>query len=105
MRKTISIISATLVLSSGIATADDLTMMIEQDLARLGYETGPVDGEETAETAIAISQFQAESGLEVDGEVTQQLARKLMAATPGSDGQSMPARQPMTFRQLQKIWA
>jgi peptidoglycan hydrolase-like protein with peptidoglycan-binding domain len=91
MRKTISIISATLVLSSGIATADDLTMMIEQDLARLGYETGPVDGEETMETAIAISQFQAESGLDVDGEVTQQLARKLMAATPGSDGQSMPA--------------
>ena len=33
--------------------------MIEQDLARLGYDTGPVDGEETLETTIAISKFQA----------------------------------------------
>ncbi len=52
------------------ASADDLTLMVEKDLAALGYATGPVDGEETMETVIAISKFQAENQLEVTGEVT-----------------------------------
>lgn len=73
------------------ATADELTMMVEQDLERLGYATGPVDGEETMETVIAISKFQAENNLAVTGEVTSDLARKLMAATPNSGGQVTPA--------------
>jgi len=73
------------------ATADDLTMMVEQDLARLGYETGPVDGEETMETVIAISKFQAENGMEVDGAVSQQLARALMGASANPGQQSAPA--------------
>jgi peptidoglycan hydrolase-like protein with peptidoglycan-binding domain len=94
MQKHISIASTVLVILAGIATtatADELTMMVEQDLKRLGYATGPVDGEETMETVIAISKFQAENNLEVTGEVTSDLARKLMAATPNSGGQAMPA--------------
>lgn len=91
MRKTVLIAGAVLVLLSGIATTDDLTMMVEQDLDRLGYETGPVDGEETMETVIAISQFQGANNMEVTGEVTPQLARALMGAAPNSGGQSMPA--------------
>ena len=63
-----------------MAIADDLTMMIEKDLAALGYETGPVDGEETLETVIAISKFQAENNMEVTGSVTPQLAGILSAA-------------------------
>ena len=93
MKKHTSVASALLVLLSGISTtvtADDLTMMIEQDLARLGYETGLVDGEETLETVIAISKFQAENNIDVTGEVTPQLARALMGAAPNSAGQSMP---------------
>lgn len=93
MKTHTSMTSAVLVFLAGVstsATADDLTMMVEQDLARLGYETGAVDGEETMETVIAISKFQAENGLDVDGAVTQQLARRLMTATPNSGGQSMP---------------
>ncbi len=93
MQKYTSITSTVLVLLAGItttATADDLTMMVEQDLARLGYETGPVDGEQTIETVIAISKFQSENNLDVTGEVTPQLARALMGAAPNSDGQSMP---------------
>lgn len=73
------------------AIADDLTMMVEQDLAKLGYATGPVDGEETMETVIAISKFQAENGLEVDGEVSQQLVRELMGAAANPDQPSAPA--------------
>jgi len=93
MQKHSSIASTMLVLLAGIntnATADDLTMMVEQDLARLGYETGVVDGDETIDTVIAISKFQAENNLEVTGEVTPQLARELMGAAPDSAGQSMP---------------
>lgn len=60
------------------ALADDMTLMVEQDLSRLGYATGPVDGEETMETVIAISKFQSEANLPVTGEVTPELARALM---------------------------
>ena len=94
MPKHMSIANAVIVILAGIATAataDELTMMVEQDLERLGYATGPVDGEETMETVIAISKFQAENNLEVTGEVSADLARQLMTATPNSSGQAMPA--------------
>jgi hypothetical protein len=77
---------------AGVATgarADELTMMIEKDLAALGYDTGTVDGEETMETVIAISKFQAENSMEVTGEVTPQLAGVLSAKASNSGGKSM----------------
>jgi hypothetical protein len=83
MKKTISFASSLLVLLSGISVADDMTMMVEQELDRLGYATGPVDGEETLETTIAISKFQAENDLDVTGEVSSDLVRSLMTAQPG----------------------
>lgn len=71
------------------AVADDITLMVEQELSRLGYATGPVDGEETMETVIAISKFQSEANLPVTGEVSPDLARALMiqkeAPTAGAD--------------------
>ena len=71
------------------AAADDLTLRIEQDLAELGYDTGAVDGEESLETTIAISQFQAENDLDVTGEITPQLAGILAAHKAG--GEPAPA--------------
>jgi len=68
-----------LVVAVGVAQADELTMMVEKDLAALGYATGVVDGEETMETVIAVSKFQAENQMEVTGEVTPQLAGILSA--------------------------
>ena len=50
MRKKSPTTSSLLVILAGLSTgaiADDLTMMVEQDLAKLGYAIGPVDGEET----------------------------------------------------------
>lgn len=79
--------------------ADDLTLMVEKDLVALGYETGPVDGEETMETVIAISKFQSENQLEVTGEVTPQLAGVLSARAtnpeqaPAAAAASPPAAQ------------
>lgn len=59
--------------------SENLTQMIQNHLQALGYDTGGTGGELTLETTIAISQFQAEKGLEVTGEVSPQLAGLLSA--------------------------
>lgn len=61
------------------ASADELTAMIEENLAALGYDTGKVDGEADVSTAIAISKYQAEKGMDVTGEASPQLAGILAA--------------------------
>lgn len=61
------------------ASADELTAMVEKDLATLGYDVGNVDGEADVSTAIAISKYQAEKGMDVTGEVSPQLAGILAA--------------------------
>lgn len=97
MKKTITVACMALLFLFDISTsaiADDLTMMIEKDLAALGYETGPVDGEETFETVIAISKFQAENNMEVTGSVTPQLAGILSARVSNPNSQPAPTAAP-----------
>jgi peptidoglycan hydrolase-like protein with peptidoglycan-binding domain len=53
--------------------------MVQKHLMALGYDPGNTDGNVSTETIIAISQFQAEKGLEVTGEVSPQLAGILSA--------------------------
>lgn len=48
--------------------------MVQRHLQALGYDPGNTEGELGVQTTIAISQFQAEKGLEVTGEVSPQLA-------------------------------
>lgn len=55
--------------------------MIQQDLVALGYALGSTDGEMNVETAVAISQFQAERGLPVTGQPSTDLA--IMLASEG----------------------
>jgi peptidoglycan hydrolase-like protein with peptidoglycan-binding domain len=91
--------AAAVLLAAGFAAtaaADELTMMVEKDLAALGYDTGAVDGEETMETVIAISKFQAENSMEVTGEVTPQLAGILSAkvANPDLDTRAAASSAP-----------
>jgi hypothetical protein len=57
-----------------------LVQQIQMDLKNLGYDPGNTNGEMTLETTIAISQFQAERGMAVDGEASPQLAGVLAAA-------------------------
>lgn len=59
--------------SSAQLTTGNLTQSVQMHLQALGYDTGNTDGELSTETIIAISQFQAEKGLEATGEVTPQL--------------------------------
>ena len=57
-----------------MAVADDLTKMIQKDLIALGYDPGNIQGEASTETIVAISQFQAESDMEITGQPSPQLA-------------------------------
>ena len=59
--------------SSADLTTNDLTQSVQKHLQALGYDTGNTDGELSTDTVIAISQFQAEKGMPVTGEVTPQL--------------------------------
>lgn len=110
--------AAAALLAAGFAStvvADEVTMMVEENLAALGYATGPVDGVETMETVIAISKFQAENGMEVSGEVTPQLAGILaakaanpdlqtgaVAAKPAATPAAPPARDPAELQAAQQ---
>ena len=69
---------------SAPVVADELTTIIQQDLTALGYDTGPVDGELSIKTVIAISKFQSEHDMEVTGEPTPQLAGVIKAQLSGS---------------------
>jgi hypothetical protein len=61
------------------ASPVNLTQSVQQNLKALGYDPGNIDGEASVQTSIAISQFQAEKGMTVTGEVTPQLAGILEA--------------------------
>lgn len=73
----------------GLAGADELTAIIQKDLAALGYDPGNLDGEATVQTVVAVSKFQAEHEMEVTGEVTPQLAGVIKAAI-SKQGQAAP---------------
>lgn len=75
-----------------VAASDELTQMVEDSLSQLGYDTGTVDGEADVKTAIAVSQYQAEKGLDVTGEISPQLAGMLAADV--KNGSVAPASAP-----------
>ena len=52
---------------------------IQTSLARLGYQTGFIDGIAGARTRAAIREYQENNGLPADGEPTQRLAEDLKA--------------------------
>ena len=65
--------------SSAALATGDLTQTTQNYLEALGYEPGNTDGAMDTMTTVAISQFQAEKGLEVTGKVTPQLVGILAA--------------------------
>lgn len=97
MRRLPILLSAAALLLPLALAADELTKTIETDLAALGYQTGPVDGVESVETQIAISQFQADNGLEVTGKPSPQLAGVIKSRLGG--GNAVAAAPPMTPEQ------
>lgn len=79
LRKSIPICLLMALLVPAAVVADDLTKMIQKDLAALGYDPGNIQGELSTDTAVAISRFQAENNMEVTGEATPQLAGVIKA--------------------------
>lgn len=61
-------------------SGDKLLRQIQVDLTKLGYEPGNTDGVLDMMTQVSISQFQAEAGLTVTGEPSQELATALTSA-------------------------
>lgn len=99
-----------LLTTAGVAAADELTLIAQQDLAALGYDPGAIDGEFSAKTAIAVSRFQAENDLEVTGEVTPQLVGIIRAvgnnkyqpaSAAGQEAAGLAAVSPPTATQAQ----
>ena len=82
-----------------VVTADDLTKMIQMDLIALGYDPGNIQGELSTETIVAISTFQAENAMDVDGEPSPQLAGVIKAKLKEKNNPAA-APQPMDPAQL-----
>jgi peptidoglycan hydrolase-like protein with peptidoglycan-binding domain len=80
MSRTIPLLIVAIAVLPWTANADEITKIIQQDLVTLGYDPGPVDGEATTKTIVAISKFQAEHDLPVTGEASPQLAGIVKAA-------------------------
>ncbi len=66
--------------SSADLMTDDVTQSVQLHLEALGYSVGNTKGDLDTNTIIAISQFQAERGMQVTGEATPQLLGILGAA-------------------------
>ena len=58
----------------------ELVVAVQQLLADLGFDPGPVDGSPSRKTGVAISNFQVREGLAVDGAVTEALRERLQSA-------------------------
>jgi uncharacterized protein len=71
---------------------------VQQLLADLGYDPGPIDGVMGPRTRAAIRAFQADVGLPVDGQVSDELRAAL--ADAASSGQRVAARSDPTQLRL-----
>ncbi len=79
--------------------ADGMVFMIQEDLAELGYNVNPTGTMDT-DTAIAISQYEAENGMPVTGEASPQLAGILAAG--GASAAGSRERSPEELRAAQQ---
>ncbi|HET6469797.1 MAG TPA: peptidoglycan-binding protein [Geminicoccaceae bacterium] len=64
--------------SRGLSTAE--ITAIQRDLHRLGYRPGPADGLVGPQLRAAVTRFEADAGLPVDGEPTSELAARVHEA-------------------------
>lgn len=111
MLRQLTLVSLLVALSlPGLVLADELTQMVQQDLATLGYDPGDANGDLTTKTIVAISKFQAEHNLEVTGEVSPQLVGIVKAAikeqgNPGSTASAAAAPAAAATRSPEELQA
>ncbi|MEZ5851643.1 MAG: peptidoglycan-binding protein [Hyphomicrobiaceae bacterium] len=68
----------------------DVILAIERRLSALGYDPGPVDGVLDAQTTAAITAYQTDFGLDVDGAITDTLRDALFPEDAGLSGDANP---------------
>jgi peptidoglycan hydrolase-like protein with peptidoglycan-binding domain len=73
-----------LAVTGGNETGRDLIQRVQERLAAIGYEPGATQGVLDAKTREAIARFEADRGLPVTGEVSQQLVLMLGRERPAS---------------------
>lgn len=91
--KTIVMVMILACTPAGVALADELVQIVQQDLITLGYDPGAADGAASTKTVIAVSKFQSEHNMAVTGEITPQLAGVIQAeiSRQGSSAGSVQA--------------
>ncbi|HSO48063.1 MAG TPA: SEL1-like repeat protein, partial [Rhizobiaceae bacterium] len=59
------------------AVTRELIAKVQEQLAQIGFDPGPADGQIGARTTDAVKAFQKQEGLPVDGQITSELLQKL----------------------------
>ncbi|MBW1801682.1 MAG: SEL1-like repeat protein [Deltaproteobacteria bacterium] len=77
-----------------VPSDSDLIRAIQDSLAGLGYDPGPVDGKMGSRTRNAIKKYQAETDLPVNGEVSQALLEHLRETLEKGGIQHRAAKAP-----------
>lgn len=69
--------------SGGGAKTSNMVAATQANLARLGYQPGPIDGQYGPRTSEAIRQYQRDYGLPVDGKLSGQVALEIESQAAG----------------------
>ncbi len=69
--------------ASGGAKTSNMVAATQANLARLGYEPGPVDGQYGPKTNSAIRQYQLDHGMLADGKLSGQVALNIESQAAG----------------------
>ncbi len=69
--------------ASGSAKTSNMVAATQANLARLGYKSGPVDGQYGPKTSAAIRQYQLDHGLPVDGKLSGQIVLEIESQAAG----------------------
>lgn len=86
--------------------ARDLVRAVQERLAALGYDPGPIDGVAGPKTRAAIGDFQTAAGLAPDGAASPALLARLNAALEAVKTEALePAAEPVTPREADFVAA
>lgn len=88
------------------APARDLVRAVQEGLAALGYDPGPIDGVAGPKTRAAIGDFQTAAGLAPDGTASPALLARLNAALEAVKTEALePAAEPAAPREADFVAA
>lgn len=88
----------------GVASADPAVSAAQQKLKKLGYYSGPVDGEYGSQTGAAIRRYQLAEDLKVTGELNPQTLASLGIATKSPAGKRPTAETAPEFVAIADIF-